>query len=721
MTTDLDKPPLPSLHSHGHPGRPVAEYDEWQQLRGNVRHLTVGMLGEIFAILRILLQDAIILVVGFAVEFAFEHWLHSEQPFFRIAINISSAMFLLLYGVMVTVHVVHYVREQFGITAAGLLTQYIPWALAAAGVIAAVVALNVPRNNKGKIALVPSAVSRMTINLPADFRLDPDRKTLAVSPNGKWIAFSSADHIDSQIYLRAIDSFASKPMPGTENGRAPFFSPDSEWLGFYANNYLKKIRVGGGSPEIICEAIMGGGITGPFSGAWGEDGTIVFQFVPIGELWKVSAAGGKPEKLNTKNTGDISNRWPALLPDGSGVLFASSATNTIWNAPQLAVFSFKKQERYDLVPGATAPVLSPTGHLLFVRDGNLHAQEFNSSSLQVEGEPISLVEGVRQSRITGVAQYALSDNGTLAYISGGANIARRELFWVDRQGKAEKLQYSPSAYRSPRISPDGKRIAIANEELGGQIWMLDQGRETLSRLTFQAPSEEAGNINPVWTPDGKHISFQSRRGGAANIFWQPADGSGQAERLTSGKNTQSPATWSSDGKTLIFMEVTPETTQDMWIMNMDDREPRPIMNSKFSEAAGRISPDGRWFAYVSDQSGRREIYLTTFPSFSGQWQISNEGGQEPVWNPNGGELFYRNGAKMMSVDLTAQPNLSLGKPRVLFEGVYLLTLLTGANYDVTPDGKRFIMLKDASPDNSPTQINIVLNWFEELKQKVPMP
>ena len=261
-------------------------------------------------------------------------------------------------------------------------------------------------------------------------------------------------------------------------------------------------------------------------------------------------------------------------------------------------------------------------------------------------------------------------------------------------------------------------------EQGSQTLLYDLSRETLTRLTFEGNA----NLNPVWTPDGKRIAFESNREGPYNVFWQLADGSGGLERLTTSEYLHAPMSWSPDGQLLAFVEVTPTTGVDIWVLRMGDPSPgsgqvrkaQPFLRTPFNEGAARFSPDGRWLAYISDESGRFEVYVQSYPGPGGKWQISTEGGTEPVWTRNGRELFYRSGDKMMAVDVATQPGFAAGKPRMLFEGPYEPAQIPVANYDVSPDGQRFLMLKPVEQAQAaPTQINVVLNWFEELKRRVP--
>ena len=356
-------------------------------------------------------------------------------------------------------------------------------------------------------------------------------------------------------------------------------------------------------------------------------------------------------------------------------------------------------------------VYVPPGYLLFNRQGTLMAQPFDAERLQLTGEAVPIVEGVEFNPANGRTAFAASNNGVLAYRHGvEANLLT--LVWVSRNGTEQRLAAPPHNYVMPRVSPDGRRVAAGIEEADSQVWVYDLGRDTLTRLTF----EGNGNIDPVWTPDGKRITFKGKQN---RLLWEPADGSGPAEELTTSELSPNniPGSFSPDGQVLAFAEAAP--TLNICILPLKDGKPQPFVLSTSNATSPRFSPDGRWIAYASDESGRYEIYVRPYPGPGGKWQISTAGGMEPVWNPKGRELFYRNGNEMMAVDVITEGTFSAGKPKMLFEGSYVRTPRSFPDYDVSPDGQRFLMLKANEQSQAPAQINVVLNWFEELKQKVP--
>ena len=465
---------------------------------------------------------------------------------------------------------------------------------------------------------------------------------------------------------------------------------------------MKKVSVSGGAAVILGDASF------PRGASWGSQGGIVFAPTNVSPLLQVSDAGGAPQPLTRVK--DLAQRWPEFLPSGKAVLFATG-TNTA--STQVAVQSIGTGEWRNLIQGGMHPHYASSGHLVYAQAGTLLAVPFDPQRLTVTGTSVPVVDGVLQFASTGAAQYSLSTTGSLVWVAGGVQSTQTKLVWVSRNGAEQTLAAPARAYGRPRLSPDGQRIAAT---IGGQVWLYDLARETLTRFTFEGTS----NNFPLWTPDGKRVAFNSNSEGPLNLFWELANGSGGLERLTTSEYTHGAQSWSPDGQLLAYTQVNPTTGYDIWVLRVGDRKAQPFLRTRFNESAPEFSPDGRLLAYVSDESGRFEVYVQPYPGPGGKWQISTDGGMEPVWNRNGRELFYRSGDKMMAVDITAQPSFSAGKPRMLFEGQYQPSPFVYENYDVSPDGQRFLMLKPVeSGDAAPTQINVVLNWFEELKQKVP--
>jgi serine/threonine-protein kinase len=544
-------------------------------------------------------------------------------------------------------------------------------------------------------------VTRFAMSLPPGQRVYPDRPEIAISPDGTRLVYSAGlTDVSDQLYLRAMDGLETNAIPGTEGAVNPFFSPDGQWIGFYAGGKLKKVSLSSGPPVSLAD--VSGGI-GPFGASWGNQGRIAFTPSTDSPILQISDAGGSVQPLTRLEKADIDQHSPALLPNGMGLLFDVGATPA---SSRIVVQSLKTGERRDLALAGVLARSAPSGHIVFMQGASLMAAPFAVRSLKTTGAAVLVIEGVVPF------QYSFSSTGTLVYIPGSSQALQLRLVWVDRTGKEQPLPAPPHNYVMPRVSPDGRRVAAAIEEADSQVWLYDLARDALTRLTF-APGN---NIDPVWTPDGKRIVF---KGAGNRLYWQPSDGSGAAEAMTNGplSSNDIPSSWSPDGQALAILEVTPP--QSVWILQLRDRKPLLFDRGQTNESAARFSPDGHWIAYTSGDSGRNEIYVRPYPGPGGKYQISTEGGTEPMWNPKGRELFYRTGNKMMAVDVTAQPGFSASKPRVLFEGAYVPTPRSLPNYDVSPDGQRFLMLEGSQQGQTPVQINVVLNWFEELKRRVP--
>jgi Tol biopolymer transport system component len=586
------------------------------------------------------------------------------------------------------------------------------WAAAITGSIAAVILAFVAGAAVWNVTRTPPAapqpVTRFTITLPPGERLIAPGPTatgvsiVALSRDGRYLAYVATRGGAQQIFLRAMDNPETRPIPGTEGAAFPFFSADGQWLGFFLGGNLKKISVSGGG------ALTLGKAQAPLGASWSSGGTIIFGNESV--LQQISDSGGVPQTLTRLERGEI-QRWPDILPEGNAVLFAIGAGGP--GLSRIGVYSTRTGERRDLVPAGTYPRYAASGHLVYAQAGSLMAVPFQPQRLEVTGPPVTVVEGVQQSAFGGAADYSISATGTLVYLSAGTQ-SQRKLVWVSRSGAEQALATPPRLYDWPQLSPDGRRVVM---EIGPQLWLYDLTRDTLTPFTFE------GNLNqaPVWTPDGTRIVFNSNKEGPRNLFWQLADGSSGPQRVGASQSAQIPRSWSPDGKLLAFHEATPGTGRDIWVLRLSDHKAEPFLRTPFTEGAPSFSPDGRWLAYVSDESGRPEIYAQPYPSTGGKWRISAEGGLEPAWNRNGRELFYRNGNKMMAVEVVTQPTFSPGKPKMLFEGQYIASQFpsTGIAYDVSSDGQRFLMVKETEPPREANQINVVLNWFEDLKRRVP--
>jgi eukaryotic-like serine/threonine-protein kinase len=555
-----------------------------------------------------------------------------------------------------------------------------------------------------------SSVIRFDYRLPEGQQLSSlQYQALAVSPDGKQIVYSTT----KGLYLRSVGELTAKLIAGTEgNASSPFFSPDGKWVGYYSDMKLKKIVVGGGAPVVLCDAAT-------VQGAWWNDENIIAYSQLIGDIMRISATGGTPESIAKIKSGDSTD--PQILPDGKSILYASYNNPA---QPQIVVQSLKTGETKGLFPGVGARYVS-TGHIIYrlPNNGNLYAIRFDPDRLEVKGGSVSVLEGVRQ--------YAISPSGTLAYIPGTAetSVSQRVLVWVTREGKEEPLSAAPDIYWIFGISPDGTRVALtvgANPR--ENIWIWDVARETRTRLTLD---EGTDNSIPLWTTDGKRIVYTSSRQNAllGDLYWRAADGTGEVEKLASSPSRGLyPFSWSKDGKTLLLWELTLNPIQtDIGMLSMEgDHTRKPLLQEKYNELSPQISPDGRWMAYASGESGKTEVYVRPFPDVNeGKWPISTNGGDSPLWSPDGRELYYHTRDAVMAVRVETRPVFRPEKPKVLFRGAYFSWISGLTPWDISPDGKRFLMLKEAPSSAKPAaaeasgKINIVANWLEELKQLVP--
>jgi serine/threonine-protein kinase len=589
-----------------------------------------------------------------------------------------------------------------------------PIAVGAAAILAlALVALGLVHFRETAAAVTRSPLARVTIALPPGDQVDHrGTPAVAISPDGTRLAYVGVHANATQLFLRVMDGTEAKAIAGTEGASVPFFSPDGQWIGFFAQGKLKKVPAEGGAAQVLCDAPSGMG------GDWAPDDTIYFMPFNTSGMWKVPASGGTPREVTRldRSKGEVSYRWPQILPGGEAVLF-TVWTGPGWDEKSLQLHVLKTGERRVLAQGASTGRYVPSGHLVYNRDGvqTLMALPFDVERLQVTGGPaVTLGEQVWEGGAEG-AQYAASTSGTLAYVASHPARYERRMVWVDRTGTVEPLTAMPRPYYDPRISPDGRRFAVSSEEGNERVWTFDFARPILTALTQSGSSQ-----SPAWTPDGSRVIYRATRMGFRNIFWKASDGSGEEERLTTGNNLHTPVSVSPDGTYLAYTDVDPATGSDIWLIALDGQsKPEPFLKTRSSESNAHFSPDGHRLAYQSNESGRSEIYVQPFPGPGSKWMISTDGGTEPVWSRDGRELFYRRGDKLMAVAIATQPTFVAGLPRMLFEGAFEPTGTGTSGYDVSLDSRRFLMIQPTAPELPVTQVNVVINWFEELRQRVP--
>ena len=541
---------------------------------------------------------------------------------------------------------------------------------------------------------------------------------LALSPTGSLLVYVGRHRDVTRLYLQVISGGEARALAGTEGAENPFFSPDGHWVGFFADGKLKKLSVEdpNSTPMAICDA------RGPRGASWGDDRTIVFSVASRPELLRVSADGGEPQPV-TRPTGqeDFGHRWPQVLPGSQAVLFTIDTGAGFDNA-RIAALSLKTGEIRPLIEGGTSPSYA-AGHLVFERDYRLLAARFDVVRLEVTGPAVSAPSPVSQrfdvamNTFLGVAHFSLAHNGSLAYISQDVPEAQRTLVWVDRKGTATPISAVRRAYREPRLSPDGAKVALVLEKGAWEVWTYEFAADRLTPLS----EPEVDASSPTWSADSRQLTFSAKANGSDNIFRRTVDGRGSQEQLLKGRSSDFPAAWSPDGQTLAFTRYDPPLFH-IWVFG-PGREARPLIRAARNQADATFSPDGRWIAYMSSESGRSEVYVQPYPGPGDRHRVSSAGGRAPAWSSNGRELFYCEGQKkLMSVPIGATPTFNAGPPSVLFEGPYVAsgpvnqhtcTSFGIRNYDVARDGTKFIMVRS---ENEPAQMDmhVVPDWLQQL-------
>ncbi len=555
-----------------------------------------------------------------------------------------------------------------------------------------------------------------TIRFEVPMASAPSPAHLALSPNGKYITALVTTEKGSMLWLRALENLEGHVIPGTEGigvGSFAFWSPDGRFIAFVQGGKLKKVDLAGSPPQTLCDAPDASG------GSWNQDGVILLSSGST--LLRVSSAGRGAVQFTQldQSQDEVAHRHPVFLPDGKHFLFLAVSGKPENSA--IYVGSLDSKDRKRLLTNSFKPGFAFPDHILFMRENTLMAQKFDLSTLELRGEPFPVAERVGTNPVNSAAGFSVSANGVLAYRSGGAT-PEAHLLWFDRNGRQSDETIAPGAYQSPALSPDLKRLAIFKAEgSAGDIWILDLLRGTNAKFTFDAASDNA----PVWSPDGSRIVFTSNRGGpGSDLYVKNASGVDVESVLLKSDHIKLPDDWSAAGRAILYRDQAPKTGSDLWVLPMtpDGREgkPEPVVSTRFDEIQGRFSPDGKWIAYASNESGPFNVYLQSYPVSGAKHQVSTAGASQPRWRADGKELYFLStGRDMMAVDISIEKDgrLSVGVPRRLFSANPVTLISNHRNsYDVTPDGQRFL-INSSGTSTGVLPITIVVNWLNQAQNR----
>ncbi len=533
----------------------------------------------------------------------------------------------------------------------------------------------------------------------------------AVSPDGSRMVYVSEFQNEQVLFYRRLDQFEVAPLPGTEDARNPFFSPDGQMVGFFSRGRLRKVPVSGGSPSVVCEVPTDYGF-----GTWGPDDTIVFATLFTGTgLFRVPAVGGKAEILTSPHgdQGETDHISPHFLPGGRQILFTVRSLSS----SRTAILTLKNRQWKVLdIPGDARYVT--TGHLIYYDSGKLFARGFDIAGMTFTSSSVAVVGGVYRPYDPEASAYIdISDKGNLLYVPSSTSRQSLELAWIKKTGEATPIPTEGEITDRPRLSPDGRTVAIRQASGAEEaIFLYDLERGGRKKLTL------SGSVSvPAWSPDGRRIAFSRKDSLGTNLFWISVESARDAELLFASEYPKWITDISRDGRYLAYYELHPQTGRDIWILPLQgERKPEPFLVTPASERSAVFSPDGNWIAYASDESGRDEVYVQQFPkSPKGSKAVSTHGGREPVWSPDGIELYYRRRNHLVAVPIKTSPTFMLGQERVLFEGMFVEEI-GGRNqyYCVSPDNQRFLIVRQGD-GTTPQSLRVVLNWFEELKRLAP--
>jgi eukaryotic-like serine/threonine-protein kinase len=566
--------------------------------------------------------------------------------------------------------------------------------------------------------VAPRPVVRLTVTLPPDTTLALSRgSAVTVSPDGSRVVFATRSKTGVKLYVRSLDHLDIRELPGTEDATSPFFSRDGKWIGFFIANKLLKVPVDGGGSPITLAAV-----SNARGHAWGADDSILITPANNQPLFRLPAAGGTPSAVTTLREGELSHRWPTILPGGS--LLFSIWNDTGWESARVVAERAGSGERVAIAAGGGYPRYvrdgASSGFLVYARDSGLLAAPFDESRLAVTGQAVPVLEGLN-TNLSGGAHFDISPSGTLAYVPGSLSEGRRELRWVYPEGNSETALTTDMG-RFFSLSFDDRRIARINTAGPTRDVFVDD----LTRKTSTVLTRQDGNFIVVWSRDGDWV-YLSRGVPRPNLYRRAADGSDREDRLTSSPNAQVPSSVSPDGKLLAYVESDPVNSSDIWVLPLPEAmpagnesgrgpaaTPRPFLRTKSSETSPAFSPDGKWMAYQSNETGRFEVYVRSFPDAANRIQVSTAGGTWPVWAPSGSALYFRsmNGQQMASAVRGSDP-LQFDAPSELFNASGYEN-----HFGISADGKRFLMMPLIPAESAPSQLRIVLNFLEELRQRI---
>jgi serine/threonine-protein kinase len=563
------------------------------------------------------------------------------------------------------------------------------------------------RRSLGTVASSPH-VTRFDYFLPGSQSFqNTARSVIALSPDGRYVVHDTSDG----LVLRAMDDLETRLIAGADPSTlSVVFSPDSQSVAYWTGQQVERIAISGGSPVFIAEANV-------ISMNWESDDTILIS-QPDG-IYRVPASGGSLELLIPAEAGErISS--PQLLPNAEFVLFSVLTGSAVsWDQAQIAVQSLDSGERNVLFEGGSSVRYLQTGHIAFARGTELLGIVFDVDNLTLSGGPFPLLGAIRRAAgaVTGEASYSISSDGTLAYVPGFEAQELSVLAWVDRNGEERLIGAPPGYYTSPRISPDGTKVAVNVRDEESELWTWDLARERLTRLTFDPGQDRF----PLWSPSGQRIAYSSQEAGGDALYWRAADGTGEATRLTDPGRQIFPTSFLPDAtEVLVYGASTGgDDNDDIAVFRFETGETIPLLSTAYGERMPALSPDGRWLAYVSNEFVRDEIYVRPYPDLEGgRWQVSTNGGTEPLWSRNGEELFFRSGDTLLSVPVETEPSFQAGTPDVVLEGQRFV-LFGGRSYDASQDGERFLIAKQAGDLSGSSRVIVVQNWFDEVRRRTP--